>query len=228
MPCRELNIAGLLFKRGAMRWDGEAVSALDHALQCAARARAARATDEVVLSALLHDVGHLISDVEESPITHHGMWAARFLRPFVPAKVVWLVEHHVMAKRYLCAVDRVYAESLSLGSLRSSIRQGGVLDQDTRRELERQPWLSDVLALRRWDEEAKEPGARVPALPAYRDLLEGCFGRQAWEVCDGRGDSLADRLSNCDRSVTPSSRPGGRSRPVAPAARRRAPPASVR
>jgi predicted HD phosphohydrolase len=74
MPCRDLNIAGLLVKRGVMRWDDLAVTALDHALQCAARARVARACEEVVLASLLHDVGHLISDAEESHLTHHGLW----------------------------------------------------------------------------------------------------------------------------------------------------------
>jgi gamma-butyrobetaine dioxygenase len=188
---RELNIAGLLLKRGAMQWGDEPVSALDHALQCAARARAARAPDEVVLAALLHDVGHLLSDAEETAFTHHGLWAARFLRPFVSPRVTWIVEHHVLAKRYLCTVDRTYAESLSLGSLRSWIRQGGALDRETREELERQPWLADVLAIRRWDEAAKEPGAIVPALAAYRDLLEACFGRQPWEAAAVSGHDLA-------------------------------------
>jgi len=188
MACRDLNIAGLLVKRGATHWGDEPVSALDHALQCAARARAARAADEVVLAALLHDVGHLLSDAEETPFSHHGLWAARFLRPFVPPRVAWLVEHHVLAKRYLCTVDRAYAESLSLGSTRSWIRQGGALDRETRQALEGQRWLADALAVRRWDEDAKEPGAIVPALPAYRDLLEACFGRQTW---DARGHDLA-------------------------------------
>ncbi len=194
MAFRELNIAGLLVKRGAMHWGDEPVSALDHALQCAARARAARATDEVVLAALLHDVGHLISDNEETAFSHHGLWAARFLQPFVPIRVAWLVEYHVLAKRYLCSVDREYAESLSLGSTRSWIRQGGALDLDARREMERQPWLVEVLALRRWDEEAKQPGAVVPALPAYRDLLEACFGRQPWETAAVGGYDLAASL----------------------------------
>lgn len=191
MACRDLNIAGLLVKRGATHWGDEPVSALDHALQCAARARAASAADEVVLAALLHDVGHLLSDAEETPFSHHGLWAARFLRPFVPPRVAWLVEHHVLAKRYLCTVDRAYAESLSLGSTRSWIRQGGALDRETRQELEGQSWLADALAVRRWDEEAKEPGAIVPALSAYRDLLEACFGRQPW---DTRGHDLAASL----------------------------------
>jgi predicted HD phosphohydrolase len=194
MPCRELNIAGLLVKRGVMRWEDLAVTALDHALQCAAHARVARASDEVVLASLLHDVGHLISDAEESHLTHHGLWGARFLRPFVPAKVMWLVEHHVMAKRYLCTVDSRYAESLSLGSLRSWIRQGAALDSETRRAMERQPWLADALAMRQWDDAANVSGASVPPLCAYRDLLEGCFGPQSWERASALGNDLAASL----------------------------------
>ena len=182
MGSRQLNVVGLLVKRGVMWFGDEAVSALDHALQCAALARTAGAGDEVVLAALLHDVGHLISDAEESSVTHHGKWAARFLQPFVPARVAWLVEHHVIAKRYLCTVDRAYAEGLSLGSLRSWLRQGGALDRVTCLALEREPWVPDVLAIRCWDEAAKEPGVTVPALSAYRDLLEGCLGRQSWEM----------------------------------------------
>ncbi|MGH7348676.1 MAG: HD domain-containing protein [Candidatus Rokuibacteriota bacterium] len=181
MSSRELNITGLLVKRGAARRGDETVSPLAHALQCAALARAARADDEVVLAALLHDVGHLISEADESSVTHHGRWAARFLRPFVPARVAWLVEYHVMAKRYLCTVDRAYAESLSPASQRSWLAQGGALDRATRHDLERQPWLPEVLAIRRWDEAAKEREAVVAELPAYRDLLEGCFGRQTWD-----------------------------------------------
>jgi gamma-butyrobetaine dioxygenase len=179
---RELSIVGLLVKRGAMWFGDEAISALDHALQCAALARRAGAADEVVLAALLHDVGHLVSDAEESPVTHHGNWGARFLRPFVPARVGWLVEYHVIAKRYRCTVDRAYVEGLSLGALRSWLRQGGPLDRATCLLLEREPALPDLLALRRWDEAAREPGVTVPGLSAYRDLLEACFGRQSWST----------------------------------------------
>jgi gamma-butyrobetaine dioxygenase len=194
MPCRHLNIAGLLVKRGAMRGEDVAVTALDHALQCAARARVAGAPDEVVLAALLHDVGHLISDAEESHLTHHGRWGARFLRPFVPAKVAWLVEHHVTAKRYLCTVDPRYVERLSRDSQRSWIRQGAALDRETWRAMERQPWLADVLAMRCWDDAAKVPGAAVPRLCAYREPLEACFGPQSWDSVSAVGNDLAASL----------------------------------
>jgi hypothetical protein len=57
--------------------------------------------------------------------------------------------------------------------------------------MERQPWLADVLALRRWDEAAKDPGAPVPPLPAYRGVIEGCFGRQLWISAVGGHDLAA-------------------------------------
>ena len=173
---RSIDIVHLFQTRGARR-SGEAVSHLAHALQCAALAREERAADEVVLAALLHDVGHLVSDAAESARQHHGTWGARFIRPFVPDRVARLVESHVLAKRYLCTVDRGYAETLSPASVRSWLEQGGRLDAGILCELERQPWLADALRIRRWDDLAKDPRADPPPLPCYRDLLESCFGR---------------------------------------------------
>ena len=68
---------------------------------------------------------------------------------------------------------------------------GAALDPETRRAMEQQPWLADVLAMRRWDDAAKVSGTSVPPLCAYRDLLEGCFGPQSWERASAVGNSLA-------------------------------------
>ena len=159
MSTRTLDIVRLLTARGSRRSD-EAVSHLQHGLQSAALANEQHAPDEVVLAALLHDVGHLISDGEESASHHHGIWGARYLQPFVPSRTAALVERHVIAKRYLCTVDRAYAETLSPVSLRSWLVQGGPLDAATLRDVERQPWLADALRIRCWDDLAKDPRAR--------------------------------------------------------------------
>jgi [1-hydroxy-2-(trimethylamino)ethyl]phosphonate dioxygenase len=179
MSAGTLDITRLLGARRA-KWSDEAVSHLTHALQCAALAREQKAGDEVVLAALLHDIGHLVRSADESAHDHHGIWGARYIRPFVPPRVAQLVEHHVVAKRYLCTVDRAYAESLSPVSLRSWLVQGGRLDVATLRDVERQPWLADALRIRCWDDLAKDPRAEVPPLDAYRDLIEPCFGAQSW------------------------------------------------
>jgi predicted HD phosphohydrolase len=181
---RQLGVARVLLAQGVRR-QGETVTQLEHALQCAALARRDRAADEVVLAALLHDIGHLTLGGSESsapgegPQRHHGRWGALLVRPFVPNRVAWLIEHHVAAKRYLCTVDRRYADRLSPASARSLIAQGGPLSLGERLRLETEPWLADALRLRRWDDEAHDPAAESPPLAEYLTLLERYFGPQS-------------------------------------------------
>jgi len=68
--------------------DGFAVDQLSHCLQTAARAEAAGADEEVIVAALLHDVGKAIS------VPNHPRIAAEILRPYVREEVVWMIEVH--------------------------------------------------------------------------------------------------------------------------------------
>jgi gamma-butyrobetaine dioxygenase len=181
---RQLAVARVLLSHGVRRYP-EAVTQLEHALQCAALARRDRAADELVLAALLHDIGHLTPGASqfvaaaEEPNRHHGQWGALLVRPFVPARVAWLIEHHVVAKRYLCTVDRGYADRLSPASARSLVAQGGPLSLSERLRLEAQPWFADAVRLRYWDDEANDPAATPPPLTDYLPLLERHFGPQS-------------------------------------------------
>ena len=175
MTAKGLDLAALLLAHGARRY-GESVTQLAHALQCAAHARAAGADDDLVLAALLHDVGHLGASGErvaqhETPRRHHGEQAARLIIPYVPERVAWIVEHHVIAKRYLCAVEAGYAASLSPASVRSLTAQGGPLGAEECGALERERWFEEAVAVRRWDDLAKDPTAVVAPLEDYRALL---------------------------------------------------------
>jgi gamma-butyrobetaine dioxygenase len=174
-----LDVVGL-FAVAGLREYGESVSQLAHALQCAGLARQARADDEVVIAALLHDVGHLVDCHPDQPERHHGSDGAALLRPFVPPRVAWLIEHHVIAKRYLCTIDPRYTALLSPASLRSYALQGARLELDQQLALETQPWFADAVRLRRWDDVAKRPGAACPPLIEYAPLLERYFGVQRW------------------------------------------------
>jgi [1-hydroxy-2-(trimethylamino)ethyl]phosphonate dioxygenase len=158
-----------LFRTAGDGREGETVTHLEHALQCAALARRDRADDEVVVAALLHDVGHLWPLAADERAQHHGRRGAELLRPFVPARVAWLVEHHVVAKRYLCTVGPRYATRLSPASARSLARQGATLESEERR---------------RWDDAAKIPDAVCPPLADYRPLLERWLGPQSWLGAD--------------------------------------------
>ena len=169
-----------IFQESGPRRYGESVTQLAHALQSAEHARREEASDDLVLAALLHDIGHLAGPRgAESPEHHHGEEGATVVRPFVPERVSWVIEHHVVAKRYLCAVDRAYSDQLSPASARSLAAQGGALPQAERGRLEAHPWFADAVRVRRWDDLAKVPGAMTAQLDAYRLLLERYFGPQS-------------------------------------------------
>ena len=181
-----LDVVGLFARAGRQRY-GERVTQLDHALQCAAHARRDRADDEVVIAALLHDVGHLreTAPAKEAPDRHHGADGADLLRAWVPPRLAWLVEHHVVAKRYLVTIDPRYAACLSSASRRSLSAQGATLEAERAFTLETHPWFGDAVRIRRWDDAAKEPDAVCPPLIDYRALLERWFGTQQWAAGPG-------------------------------------------
>jgi gamma-butyrobetaine dioxygenase len=183
-PVMWLDLPALYTTRGRRRYD-EAVTQEEHALQCAALARAGRADDELVLAALLHDVGHLIRPGEsalrrsaaETPADHHGIHGAALLRAWLPERIAWLIEHHVVAKRYLCAVDATYRARLSPASVSSLAVQGGALPPAECRALEGHRWFADAVRIRRWDDAAKAPAARVAGWETYVPLLDRHVGR---------------------------------------------------
>ncbi len=119
----------------AARFYDEAVTELQHALQCAALAVRAGASDALTAAALLHDVGHLVLDdnvalTDELTVDRrHESVGARFLAPYFPPSVTAPIALHVAAKRYLCTSEPGYFASLSPSSVRSLALQGGPMDE---------------------------------------------------------------------------------------------------
>lgn len=154
-------------------YDGEAVGQLDHALQCAALARSSGADPEVVVAALVHDVGRSPVVLWEvgPPSGEHGSVAREWLAPIVGERVAWLAGAHVSAKRYLVATDPFYERGLSGTSRRTLDRQGGPMSAREIALFEGHPFWREAVELRRWDDLGKDPEAEVSPLEVYeRDL----------------------------------------------------------
>lgn len=168
-------IGDLLRQKGEARYGAEAVSQLQHALQCAALAERAGVSKELIVAALLHDVGHLVADDEEA--APHGIdmqhedVAARYLSRQFPASVVEPIRLHVAAKRYLCAIEPGYFDDLSFASVRSLHLQGGVFDSADADRFIAQPHAPGAVLLRRWDDTAKDPHAVTPPLDHFLSYL---------------------------------------------------------
>ncbi len=165
-----------LYERfGADRYD-EAVTQLDHGLQCAALARHEAADDALVAAALLHDVGHLLHlrAGGEGSVTedlHHEANGARFLGGLFGPEVTAPIALHVRAKRYLAATEPGFVDSLSAGSTMSLAKQGGPLDDAEVRSFEANPGHDDAVRLRRWDDAGKVDGITVAPFDTYEPML---------------------------------------------------------
>jgi phosphonate degradation associated HDIG domain protein len=162
---------------------GEAVSQLAHALQAAELAHAAGASDDEVLAALLHDVGHLCAGSDAPRMGDHGaarhedMGADHLAALGFGEGVTERVRGHVAAKRYLVGARPDYAERLSEASRITLRHQGGPMDADERAAFEASPLYDSWLRLRSWDEAAKVEGLEVPDFDAYLPLLEAHLRR---------------------------------------------------
>ena len=156
-------------------YDGEPVDQLEHALQCAALARAENGEDrEYVVACLLHDIARapaVSGVVYDDAGEHHGEAGARWLTPRVGARVAWLAEQHVDAKRYLVATDAGYRDQLSEVSKMTLQQQGGAMTPSEVAAFESNPDWREAVALRRLDDQAKIRGLAVPDLDSYRTEL---------------------------------------------------------
>jgi gamma-butyrobetaine dioxygenase len=169
-------IAGLFASDGAAEYLGEPVTQAEHMLQAATLAQREGAPPELVVAALLHDVGHFTSAVTGQQLmsgtdNKHSDVGADWLAQWLSPGVTEPVRLHVAAKRYLCAVEHGYAETLSPASVYTLGVQGGPMGEAEAREFAAGPHGEAACRLRRWDDAAKRPGAPTPPFDHFRPLL---------------------------------------------------------
>jgi phosphonate degradation associated HDIG domain protein len=169
-------IAGLFAGEGAADYLGEAVSQAQHMLQAAALAERDGAPGPLVAAALLHDVGHFTGTVTGADLmrgtdNRHSEQGATWLGQWFGAAVTEPVRLHVDAKRYLCAVEPGYLDTLSPASVYTLGVQGGPMGEDEQAVFESSPYALDACQLRRWDDQAKDPQAVAPGLDHFAALL---------------------------------------------------------
>ncbi|HEX5298130.1 MAG TPA: hypothetical protein VFW50_14190 [Streptosporangiaceae bacterium] len=179
-------IAELFAGPGARDYLGEAVTIGEHMRQAGALAEAAGAPAPLVAAALLHDVGHLLdeknrgglggSSPRASTDARHGAGGAQWLSQWFGPAVTEPVRLHVAAKRYLCTTEREYSGLLSAESVRTLALQGGPMTPEQVTAFEALPYARDAVAVRRWDDEAKDPAVTPPEFAHFAALLTSLTG----------------------------------------------------
>lgn len=173
------EIQNLLQYRGQSQYGKEAISQLEHALQCAYLAEQANETSETIVASLLHDLGHLLAadrdgvhewDTEIDDL--HQYIALPFLRARFPDAVLEPIRLHVDAKRYLCLIDPDYWSALSPASKQSLELQGGIFSEVEAETFISQPFATEAVRLRRYDDMAKVKDKAVPGLDHFAQYLQ--------------------------------------------------------
>lgn len=169
---------------GSTLYGGEDVTQLQHALQCAQLAEDEGASPALITAALLHDIGHMLEeDFEDAPAhdedRRHEDLGDAFLSKWFGPDVTEPVRLHVDAKRYLCAVEPDYFDSLSPMSRHSLMLQGGPMSETEVAEFEAGPYAQDAVRLRRWDDRGKDPNMKTASLGHFLSYALCCVRTSA-------------------------------------------------
>ena len=162
-------IDALLSSSEGMAYLGEGVTMIQHQLQAGALAVAAGVPDALAVAALLHDVGHMVGEHDASKAmaddvdARHDVVGAQWLGTWFGVDVTEPVRLHVAAKRYLVTTEPSYAATLSPASVHTLRLQGGPMSAAEAAAFAALAHAADAVALRRFDEAAKDADVAVNA-----------------------------------------------------------------
>ncbi|MGX9351122.1 (R)-1-hydroxy-2-trimethylaminoethylphosphonate oxygenase [Shimia sp. W99] len=170
-------IAGIFERRGGEEYLGEPVTMAEHMLQGATIAEQNGMPDEIVVGALLHDIGHFTSEfgtftMDDTEDRFHEDAGAAVLERFFPPVITECVRCHVAAKRYLCATKPEYFKRLSEASVHSLNLQGGPMSPEEVAAFEKNPYLKEIIQVRYLDEAGKRDDMETPGFAHFADRVQ--------------------------------------------------------
>ena len=136
--------------------EGYQITRLEHSLQTATRALNDKADDELVVAALLHDIGD-----ELAPL-NHSEYAAAVIKPYVSEKTHWIIEKHGEFQMYY------YAHHLNSNRNQRDKYKGHKFYKDTLNFCEN------------WDQKSFDPNFKSLPLKKFEPLVKKIFSRKPY------------------------------------------------
>ena len=134
--------------------EGYQVSRLEHSLQSATKAFKNGENEEMVVAALLHDIGDSLA-----PYNHSQLIAA-VLRPYVSEKVHWIMLHHGLFQEYY------YAHHLGK-------------DRNSRDKFKDHPYYQDAIDFcEKWDQKSFDPNYESFPLDHFEPMVRRLFSKE--------------------------------------------------
>jgi predicted HD phosphohydrolase len=136
---------------------GYKISRLDHCLQTATRAHRDGADIDMVVTALVHDIGDMLA-----PFNHDSV-AAAILKPYVREECTWITEYHGLYQK------KYYIHHF-----------GG--DPDARDAYRDHPYHESCIRFcERWDQAAFDPDYETLDLAFFEPMVREVFGREPYD-----------------------------------------------
>ena len=138
--------------------EGYQISRLEHSLQSATRAYNNGESEELVVAALLHDIG------DELAPMNHSEYAASILKPYVSEKTHWIVEKHGEFQMYY------YAHHLGGNRNQRDIYKDHKYYKDT------------IKFCEEYDQNSFDPNYDSKSLEFFRPLVKKIFSRKPYSL----------------------------------------------
>jgi len=136
---------------------GYRIDRLQHSLQSATRAEADGADIELVVAALIHDLG------DDLAPENHSQMAAAIIRPYVREEVTWIIEHHGIFQMFY------YGDAAGV-------------NKDERERYRGHKWFDSCETFcRDWDQMAFDPGYPTKPLSYFEPMLREVFSRPPFD-----------------------------------------------
>ncbi len=168
----------LINSNGGSEYIGEPVTKFEHIIQSAMIAEEMGLSNEIVIAAMLHDIGHIIEEASDSNsmdcfgIRDHETIGAAYLKSKGFSECICqCVQNHVSAKRYLCYLEKSYYNQLSEASKKTLEFQGGIMSESEAIQFQLNPFFKEIIIVRRIDELAKKENLTYPPLKKYRNKI---------------------------------------------------------
>ena len=141
--------------------DGFAVNQLVHGLQTATMAERAGASEEMIVAALCHDIGKVIS------VQNHPAIAAEILKPYVSRETYEIIRTHqdFQGRHYYALMGK---------------------DPEARRQYEGEPWYAMATRFTdEWDQAAFDPAYDTLPLSHFEPMIERVFAAPRRQQAQG-------------------------------------------
>ena len=138
--------------------EGYQISRLEHSLQSATRAYKNKESEEMVVAALLHDIG------DELAPMNHSEYAAAILKPYVSEKTHWIIEKHGEFQMYY------YAHHLGGNRNKRDVYKNHKYYQDT------------INFCEKYDQSSFDPNYKSLPLEFFRPMVKKIFSRKPYSL----------------------------------------------